>query len=173
MFYLYLSPQGPGDVMTKTEMNGSLPALKIIDLHKGRIIHGVIVDRPVENTAWLIRQMEEANNGETIIVSSFSLIWLKYVKAAVPEAKLGLLVKERGNGWENACREINAYSVHFNRNIVNARLVEDAHEQRLNVFVGPVNSIGGIRLMKSLSVDGISANNCDEIMSFLSRLSPR
>jgi len=156
--------------MADTELHDYLPALKKLISFGGQgIIYETEVNKPT-SLEDISRITDQELDGD-ILISSFSLIWLKSIRKAFPKVKLGLIIKNADNGWIKACEEIDAYSIRFSKELTSNRLIEEAHRNRLKVFVGPVDSKGGAKLMRSMSVDGIFTTKYDEMLLFISRLS--
>ncbi|EWH09744.1 glycerophosphoryl diester phosphodiesterase family protein [Catenovulum agarivorans DS-2] len=92
---------------------------------------------------------------EQIIVSSFNHKQLHIFAKQMPNIRVGALTANLPVDNAAFALDLNAWSLHCNRDFVDQALVDDAHEKGLKVYVYTVNHIEDIDYMVSLRVDGI------------------
>ncbi len=91
-----------------------------------------------------------------VVLSSFHAAAVRNMRAAAPNARLGVLCDDdpRRGGLALA-RELGAEALIPGRRWVDARLVDEAHAHRLAVWVWTVNEPGEMRRLIALGVDAI------------------
>jgi glycerophosphoryl diester phosphodiesterase len=88
------------------------------------------------------------------LISSFELSALTLCRTLVPEMPLGLLLDEWDKDWLKKAKELQCYSVHFNKHALDAARVKQIKEQGYMLFVYTVNRK---RLAKKLFGWGVDA----------------
>lgn len=88
------------------------------------------------------------------LVSSFSYEALLLCRNITPEMPLGLLLHEWDDQWLAKAKQLECYSVHFNRKILNADRVKAVKDKGYKVFAYTVNRK---RLAHKLSAWGVDA----------------
>ncbi|KTD62055.1 glycerophosphoryl diester esterase [Legionella spiritensis] len=73
------------------------------------------------------------------LVSSFDWSVLTLCRTLAPEMPLGLLLDEWDDHWAGKAGELQCYSIHLNRRILNAKRVQTIKEQGYQVFAYTVN----------------------------------
>ena len=93
---------------------------------------------------------------ERTILSSFDYRSLHRVRELAPDARIGILY---GAGMKDnpfqAAREVDAYSLHIQRELVTAHFLEQAGQLGLKSFVWTVNEVKDIEKFLALGADGI------------------
>lgn len=91
---------------------------------------------------------------ELPLISSFDHESLILCRSLAPEMPIGLLFHEWDKDWLVKAKDLQCYSIHFNRHILNAERVKQIKEQGYAVFVYTVNRR---RLAKKLFNWGVDA----------------
>ncbi|KTD23546.1 glycerophosphoryl diester phosphodiesterase [Legionella lansingensis] len=73
------------------------------------------------------------------LVSSFDLAALRLCRDLAPEMPLGLLLDKWDEDWLQKAKELQCYSVHYNKRAITAARVKDIKEQGYALFVYTVN----------------------------------
>jgi glycerophosphoryl diester phosphodiesterase len=104
----------------------------------------------------LARLVAEAQATEWVIFSSFHSEAVRTLRAAAPWARLGVLCDEdpRQRGLALAL-ELEAEALIPGRRWVESRIVDEAHERGLDVWVWTINEPGEMRRLIALGVDAI------------------
>ncbi|MDC8832145.1 glycerophosphodiester phosphodiesterase [Alteromonas gilva] len=95
---------------------------------------------------------------ENVIVSSFNHRWLRHIKGAWPEVKIGALTAtypENGLGFAN---DLDAYSLHMALDVVDEYYVREARQAGLKVLVYTVDYPDDMLMLQAWGVDGIFTN---------------
>ncbi len=93
---------------------------------------------------------------ERTIFSSFDYQSLRRLRELAPDVRIGVLYGAgiRDNPFQ-AAREMNAYSLHIQREFATPHFLEEARELGLKGFVWTVNEVKEMEKFLSLGVDGI------------------
>jgi len=93
---------------------------------------------------------------ERAIFSSFDYQSLRRLRELAPDVRIGVLygAGSKDNPFQ-AAREMNAYSLHIQREFATAHFLEEARELGLKSFVWTVNEVKEMEKFLSLGVDGI------------------
>ena len=93
---------------------------------------------------------------ERTIFSSFDYQSLRRLRELAPDVRIGVLYGAgiKDNPFQ-AAREMNAYSLHIQREFATAHFLEEARELGLKSFVWTVNEVKEMEKFLSLGVDGI------------------
>lgn len=93
---------------------------------------------------------------ERTILSSFDYRSLHRVRELAPEARIGILY---GTGLKDnpfqAAKELNAYSLHIERDLTTPHFLEQARQLGLKCFVWTVNEVKDMEKFLALGVDGM------------------
>ncbi|MCA9393109.1 MAG: glycerophosphodiester phosphodiesterase [Candidatus Omnitrophica bacterium] len=92
---------------------------------------------------------------DQFVVSTFARKHLKRLAKHHPKVRIGALLAYRPWGFIPFARAIRAYSVHLNLRVTSPRLIREAREAQLKVFVWTVNDPIDIDRMRAWGVDGI------------------
>jgi glycerophosphoryl diester phosphodiesterase len=92
---------------------------------------------------------------DDFLVSSFDHARIREAKQLRPEIRIGALIEKTPRGLAQFAEALGAWSLHAGKRCVTPKLVADAHQRGLKVFVYTVNQPGEIARMKALGVDGV------------------
>ncbi len=92
---------------------------------------------------------------DDFLVSSFDHARIREARQCCPELRIGTLINETPRDLAKFAEAMGAWSLHASKRCVTPRLVADAHQRGLKVFVFTINQPGEIVWMKTLGVDGI------------------
>lgn len=88
------------------------------------------------------------------LISSFEWEALVHCRQMAPQLPLGLLLHEWDNHWHEKAKQLNCYSIHFNRKILTAERVKAVKEQGYVLCAYTVNTV---RLANKLFQWGVDA----------------
>jgi len=119
----------------------------------------------------LIKLFKAGVNPATWLVSSFHFKELvkfrEYLLKTNPvlagKIKIGILFMKVPKSYLKLCRQINAYSINPDLKKIKRKLINEAQQNGLKVFVFTVNTEKDIARMKEWGVDGIFSNFPDKI----------
>jgi glycerophosphoryl diester phosphodiesterase len=110
---------------------------------------------------------------ERTLFSSFYDPVLARLRAAAPEARIGLLISRRYPiRIVERARALGAEAIHPEAPLVDAALVEMAHEAGLAVYVFTVDAEAEMRRLLSLGVDGLFTNHPDRMRALVDASRP-
>ncbi|HXI73591.1 MAG TPA: glycerophosphodiester phosphodiesterase family protein [Verrucomicrobiae bacterium] len=92
---------------------------------------------------------------DDFLVSSFDHAQIREVKELCPEIRIAPLITKVPRGLAQFAEELGAWSLHASKRCVTPKLVADAHQRGLKVFVYTVNEPAEIAAMRALGVDGV------------------
>jgi len=92
---------------------------------------------------------------DDFLVSSFDHAQLREAKQFCPELRLAPLITKVPRGLAQFAEELGAWSLHASKRCVTPKLVADAHQRGLKVFVYTINEPEEIAAMRALGVDGV------------------
>lgn len=95
---------------------------------------------------------------EQLLLSSFDHHQLKWLKQNLPWVKIGALTASIPLNYAYFAENLNAYSVHLDKNFINHEFVADAKQRGLKVMAYTVDKQQEIEEMQNLGVDGIFSN---------------
>lgn len=101
---------------------------------------------------------------DEFIVSSFDHEQIKHSKQIAAELRTAALINRVPRGLAAFAEKLGAYAVNPSRRCVTPKLVADAHQRDLKVFVYTVNSPKEIARMTALGVDGVFCDFPDRIV---------
>jgi glycerophosphoryl diester phosphodiesterase len=116
----------------------------------------------------LVKVLKEKNILDRTIIQSFDIRTLQYAKEAYPDIRLALLVANKDLPEENIEKlgfVPNIYSPYYL--LVNEKLVNYAHQQKMLVIPWTVNKPIEIKRIMSLGVDGIITDYPDRAMAVI------
>jgi glycerophosphoryl diester phosphodiesterase len=102
---------------------------------------------------------------EKLQVSSFHLPELYEFHDLAPEIPIGVLLCGVPLDWAGCAVELGANSLNISDEFVDERIIADAHERGLKVFVYTVNHPDEIARMKAMGIDGIFTDYPDRALS--------
>lgn len=105
---------------------------------------------------------------EQLLISSFNHPLLKRVKELLPAARIGALTSSIPLEYAKFAQDLNAFSLHVDREFINTDFVNDAKQRGLKVYAYTVDKQKDIEHLKSLGVDGIFSNYPCQAKIFLS-----
>jgi glycerophosphoryl diester phosphodiesterase len=114
---------------------------------------------------WVNEQMviRDRKTLERTTIQSFDVRALQYVRKAYPGITLSYLVENNEGPLQDQLNKLrfmpNIYSPDFT--IVNKDIVQQCHEQGVNVIPWTVNTLEGIKALKEMRVDGIISDYPD------------
>lgn len=104
-------------------------------------------------------------NADEFLLSSFRHDELAL---ADPTYRRGALFGRRSpKNYFDVTAELGAWALNLDLALAKPKLVNDAHERGLKVFVYTVNEIGDIKRMMEIGVDGVFTNFPDRVFSLL------
>lgn len=114
----------------------------------------------VSETVILIRHRIENKKQTTgdFIISSFHQDQLKEFHALMPEIPIGILYHHHPTGYQKLAAELHATSINLSIKHVNEKLVQEIHQNELQVWVYTVNSIEDFEKMEGMDVDAVFTN---------------
>lgn len=92
---------------------------------------------------------------EDFLVSSFDHEQIREAKRLCPELRIGALITKTPRSLAKFAEELGVWSLHASKRCVTPKLVADAHQRGLKVFVYTVNEPKDIAAMRALGVDGV------------------
>jgi len=105
---------------------------------------------------------------EQLLISSFNHPLLKRVKELLPALRIGALTASIPLEYAKFAQDLNAFSLHVDREFINTEFVNDAKQRGLKVYAYTVDKQKDIEHLKSLGVDGIFSNYPCQAKIFLS-----
>ena len=100
---------------------------------------------------------------DDFLISSFDHEQLRETKRLCPEIRIGALIEKTSHDLIKQMKELDAWSLHATTNLVSPKLVADAHERGLKVFIYTINEPQEIARMKMLNVDGVFSDFPDRV----------
>lgn len=95
---------------------------------------------------------------DQLLISSFDHHQLLWLKQQLPWVKIGALTASIPLQYAQFAQQLNAYSVHIDKNFINHEYVHDAKQRGLKVYAYTVDKQQDIEDMQQLGVDGIFTN---------------
>jgi len=106
---------------------------------------------------------------ERFLVSSFHLPELWEFKQLLPEVPLGALYCGVPLDWAGLAAELGAQTLNISAEFVDARLIADAHERGLKLYVYTVNEDTELRALQQIGVDGVFTDYPDRALAAAGR----
>jgi glycerophosphoryl diester phosphodiesterase len=123
--------------------------------------------------AQAIEAVQTRGIAERTLFSSFYDPVLARLRAAASEARIGLLISRRYPvRIVERARALGAEAIHPEAPLVDAALVETAHEAGLAVYVFTVDDEAEMRRLLSLGVDGLFTNHPDRMRALVDASRP-
>jgi len=97
-------------------------------------------------------------SAENLIISSYDHHQLQFIKQQLPWLKIGALTSSIPLTYAKFAQELNAYSIHIDKDFINHDFICDAHQRGLKVYAYTVDKVEDIKSMLALGVDGIFTN---------------
>lgn len=104
---------------------------------------------------------------ENLLISSFNHHQLQDVKQRLPWVKIGALTSSIPLDYAQFASDLNAYSIHVDKDFVNKAFVADAHQRGLAIYAYTVDKYDDVKRMYQLGVDGIFSNFPSKTKSFI------
>lgn len=98
---------------------------------------------------------------EMPLISSFDYSALTLCRSLAPEMPLGLLLDEWDKDWLTKAKELQCYSVHFNKRALNAERVKQVKEQGYAVLAYTVNRRRQAKKLFDWGVDAVFSDYPD------------
>lgn len=95
---------------------------------------------------------------DQLLVSSFDHHQLRWLQQHLPWVKIGALTASIPLHYAQFAEQLNAYSIHIDKNFINHEFVHDAKNRGLKVYAYTVDKQQDIEDMQQLGVDGIFSN---------------
>lgn len=108
-------------------------------------------------TVTLVEEFVKAGrmSADDFLISSFDRCLLHRFRRLLPSVRIGLLYRGYPRFYPRHARELGAYSLHVPQSVLTRRLVAEAHDRGLKVFVYTVNSKEDVIRLATMGVDGI------------------
>ncbi|MBP9853292.1 MAG: glycerophosphodiester phosphodiesterase [Candidatus Omnitrophica bacterium] len=100
---------------------------------------------------------------EHFIISTFSRKNLKRLSKLNHKVRIGALLARHPFGFIKFAKSIRAYSAHLSLKVTDPKIIKDAKQSGLKVYVWTVNEKEDIDRLKKLGVDGIFSDFPDRI----------
>lgn len=113
--------------------------------------------RPV--AAAVAREIGASGFRGFLVISSFSRAALETLRAAMPRAPLGLVVRRSMRGLHPAHRDLGLCAVHPHVRLATPRRFRAAHGLGLAVFAWPVNDPTEMQRLTALGADGLMSSD--------------
>ncbi|MFC3033610.1 glycerophosphodiester phosphodiesterase [Pseudoalteromonas fenneropenaei] len=107
-------------------------------------------------------------NQQQLLVSSFNHPMLKALKQQLPWLKIGALTASIPLDHAAFASQLDAYSVHVDKDFVSAEFIADAKQRGLKVYAYTVDKQKDIDYLKAIGVDGIFSNYPCQTKMYLS-----
>jgi glycerophosphoryl diester phosphodiesterase len=104
---------------------------------------------------------------ENLLISSFNHHQLQDIKQRLPWVKIGALTSSIPLDYAKFASELDAYSVHVDKDFVNEEFVADAHRRGLAIYAYTVDKYEDVKRMYQLGIDGIFSNFPSKTKSFI------
>ncbi|GAA59568.1 glycerophosphoryl diester phosphodiesterase [Pseudoalteromonas sp. BSi20652] len=106
-----------------------------------------------------------------ILVSSFDHHQLLWLKKRLPWLKIGALTSSIPINYAKFAQDLNAFSVHVDKNFINKAFADDAKQRGLEIYAYTVDKTQDIALMREYGIDGIFTNYPMQSKAYLLSLS--
>ncbi len=116
-----------------------------------------------DTAALLVKLLHKARSElgtdwSTLLISSFHHPMLQQIKTLIPELAIGALTASIPLSYCAFATEIGAVSVNCDRAFIDEKMVQDAKQRGLKVYVYTVNNEREARRLQQMGVDGIFCN---------------
>lgn len=113
----------------------------------------------------VIEAIKKHNTQEKVLISSFNHGSLEICKSIDSNLKLGVLFDKRIDNIVTYAKNLGAYSLHPNVQLVDRELLTSAHENNLKVFTYTVNSSTIACHLEKEGCDGIFTDNINKFIN--------
>jgi len=143
---------------------------QVLQLINNQVVLNIELKGP-DTAELLLQELAQAEHqlgtrADLLLISSFNHHLLHIIKAQRPELKIGALTASLPLQYASFASELEAWSVHCDKDFVNEALVQDAHQRGLEVWVYTVNRPEVAKRLQQLGVDAIFTNYPDEAKSW-------
>ena len=114
----------------------------------------------------LIKKFKFINN---VIIISFYHQLIKNIKKLSKKINAGILFVGNPINAASLAKDANAGYLFANFNYIDSDLVQNAHQNKLKVFVWNIDDIKNLKKMLKLNVDGIGSNKPDVIVDYFKK----
>jgi glycerophosphoryl diester phosphodiesterase len=102
---------------------------------------------------------------ESLLVSSFDLPELLEFKGLKPRIRRGALNGGIPLSLGEFAKPLEPWSLHYNLEFINRKMVEDGHDRGYKIFVYTVDRLDDLARLRSWGVDGIFSNRPGDMMT--------
>ncbi len=142
---------------------------EVFDLIKGKIKINIELKGKgvVTETVKLIKHQIESKNqiANDFIISSFHHSQLKEFHSLMPEVPIGVLYEHHPEGYLKLAEELHASSINLSIKHINEKLVQEIHQNDLQVWIYTVNSEEDFKAMQAMGVDAVFTNYPERFIS--------
>lgn len=104
---------------------------------------------------------------DSVLVSSFHHPLLQQLKALLPEIRIGVLIAHYPLDGVQLALQLKAVSLNCDRGFVDTKLVEQAHQAGIELYVYTVNHQRELLTLRDMGVDGVFCNYPAEAQEWL------
>ncbi|WP_299011641.1 glycerophosphodiester phosphodiesterase [uncultured Shewanella sp.] len=104
-------------------------------------------------------------SSDQLLISSFNLPFLASFKQVFPTADIAPIISGIPLALARVATKLKAYSIHLDINFVTPKIIDDAHQRGVKVFVYTVDNIDDMSNLFRAGVDGIFTNYPDKALS--------
>ncbi len=118
----------------------------------------------------VLKTVRESNMERSVMFSSFDHSLVANLKRMSPDSCTGVLYnlyRDFGKLPSGLAARANASVFVCGKQELRRRMVEDAHDRGIAVYVYTLNSVEDVRKMLELGVDGILSDNADDIVTIV------
>lgn len=147
-----------------------IPTLKeVLDLAESRVSLNIEIKSAGGTASRVAMALREAlADGWTasqFMVSSFHLPELYEFKQAAPEIPIAALVCGVPLDWAACASEMGAQALNISAEFADARLLQDAHQRGLKVYVYTVNHADDMRMLREAGFDGVFSDYPERVLA--------
>lgn len=148
-----------------------IPTLQeVIDLVKDKGIFLQVELKELNMGKYVLDLIQKNNFEERVMIISFLHEELRKIKELNPRVKTGILIGQGSIDPLKRLREIKADAASMRHTLVSKRLVEQLHQNNIELTVWVVNEPKDVRRMVGLGVDIIGTDKPDLVISELKKL---
>ncbi|MBC8277940.1 MAG: glycerophosphodiester phosphodiesterase [FCB group bacterium] len=132
---------------------------EVIELTEGRA--GINIELKGENSAEPVVEIIEKSiaarkwKAGQFLVSSFNHHELASFKKLIPQINIGALVSHIPLNYARFAEELQAFSIHANREFISEEFVRDTHRRGMKFYVYTVNHPEDVLRLRKMHIDGI------------------
>lgn len=147
-----------------------IPTLKeVLDLAESRVSLNIEIKSAGGTASRVAMALREAlADGWTasqFMVSSFHLPELYEFKQVAPEIPIAALVCGVPLDWAACASEMGAQALNISAEFADARLLQDAHQRGLKVYVYTVNHADDMRMLREAGFDGVFSDYPERVLA--------